>query len=286
MKNLRLRHILILSVALSGVLAGCRNKDGQRNQPEIAVTNSYLQCILCDLWPGKKNILCLTPPGMCPGHFDISPTQVNQLCKCRILLLFDFQKGFEDSLLRIKEKGLKTGFVRALPGLCMPETYLAACKDVGSILSAEYPDRKVEYNKRLKLIEKRLANLGSELLVKIKQSGLESARVLTSNHQAEFAKWLGLDVVATFVGRDTETVSNIHQCLEKARKRTVRFIIANKQEGTALADALAERLEAKVVVFGNFPDVAGGQNDFDRLLLKNVQALLSAGRLTAEEAKQ
>ncbi len=261
------------------LLSGCDGKSSDISQPEIAVTNSYLQCVAEDLWPGPKNILCLTPPGMCPGHFDISPVQVNQLCKCRILLLFDFQKSFGDSLLRIKEKGLDTGSVRALPGLCIPETYLATCKNVGSILSSEYPDREVEYNKRLKLIEKRLANLGSELLVKIKQSGLENARVLSSNHQAEFAKWLGLDVVATFVGRDTETVSNIHQCLEKAGKNTVRFIIANKQEGTALADALAERLAAKVVVFSNFPDAVGSKNDFDQLLLKNVQALL-------EEAKQ
>ena len=279
MRKLRLACILILLVVLSGLLTGCKNRDNEQAQPEIAVTNSYLQCVLCDLWPDRKNILCLTPPGMCPGHFDISPAQVNQLCKCRVMLLFDFQRGFEDSLLRIKQKGLKTGFVRALPGLCMPETYLAACKDVGSILSSEYPDREVEINRRLKLIEKRLANLSSELLVKIKQSGLESARVLASSHQAEFANWLGLDVVATVVGRDTETASNIHQCLEKARKNTVRFIIANKQEGTALASALAERLAAKVVVFSNFPDATDGQNDFDRLLLKNLQALL-------EEAEQ
>jgi ABC-type Zn uptake system ZnuABC Zn-binding protein ZnuA len=277
MKNLCLLYIVTLAVVVLGG-AGCKNRDSEPGRSEIAVTNSYLQCVVKDLCPESSNVLCLAPPGMCPGHFDISPAEVNQLCKCRILLLFDFQKGIENSLLRIKDKGLKMGSVRALPGLCMPETYLAACQDVCSILSAEYPDRRGKCSKRLKLIEERLENLSNELSAKIQGAGLESAKVLASSHQAQFAKWLGLETIATFVGSDTETVSNINQCLEKARADTTRFIIANKQEGTGLADALAERLGAKVAVFSNFPDVSSGQNGFDRLLRENVQALLEAAK--------
>jgi len=278
MKNLLPAYILILAVALSGNLAGCKNRDSKQEQPEIAVTNLYLQCVVKDLCEGQINILCLTPPGMCPGHFDISPGQVNKLCKCRVLLLFDFQKRIEDSLLRIKDKGLKIGSVRALPGLCVPETYLEACKDVCNILSAQYPDREVELNRRLKLIDKRLENLSNELLAKIKQTGLQKAKVLASNHQAQFCRWLGLETTATFVGSDTETVSNIQHCLEKAKSDTVRFVIANRQEGTGLAGALAERLGAEMIVFSNFPDAGIGQNNFDRLLQENVQALLKAAK--------
>ncbi len=281
MKNLCLPHILILLVALSGHLPGCKNKDPGENQSGIAVTNSYLQCVVKDLCGDQINILCLTPPGMCPGHFDISPGQVNELCKCRILLRFDFQNGIDKSLSRIKDKGLKIGSVRAMPGLCVPETYLAACRDVCNILSAQYPDKKVRYNKRLKQIEKRLEDLSNKFLTSIKQSNLKKTKVLTSNHQVEFAKWLGLDVVATFVGSDTETAANINQCLQKAKSGTVKFVIANKQEGTALAEALAEHIEAKVVVFSNFPNTSNAQAEyegFDRLLQKNIQALFEAAK--------
>jgi len=274
MKNLCLLPILTLSVVFGG--ASCENRNNKQNPPDIAVTNSYLQCAVEDLCQDGPNIFCLAPPGMCPGHFDVSPAEVNKLCKCRILLLFDFQKGIGESLSRIKAKGLKTGLVQALPGLCVPETYLAACQDVCNILSAQYPKKGAEYSKRLKLIEKRLENLSNELLTGTKQCGLESAKVLASDHQAQFAQWLGLDVIATFVGSDIETVSNIHQCLEKARKNTVRFIIANRQQGTVLADALAERLGAKVVVFGNFPEAGSDQNGFDLLLRKNVETLIKA----------
>ncbi len=274
MQNVSITHILVFSAALSCILTGCKNTASDQNQPEIAVTNSYLQCVAKDLCEGQKEVLCLTPPGMCPGHFDISPGQVNELCKCRILLRFDFQKGIDESLSRMKDKGLKIGSVRALPGLCVPETYLAACQDVCNVLSLEYPQREAKYKQRLKLIEKRLENVSKKLHSKIKQAGLENAKVLASNHQAQFCNWLGLETIATFVGSDTETVSNIQKCLDKAKEYNISFIIANKQEGTALAESLAERIGAKVVVFSNFPDVYGKANNFDRLLLENVQALL------------
>jgi ABC-type Zn uptake system ZnuABC Zn-binding protein ZnuA len=281
MTRLRFAHILILLVILSGNLAGCRKRGSEQKQPEIAVTNSYLQCVVEDLCQGQIGVFCLTPPGMCPGHFDISPAQVNQLAHCRILLRFDFQKSIDESLSRMKGKGLKIGSVRALPGMCVPETYLAACRDVCNVLSRQYPERQTEYNERLKLIKKRLENLSNELLTEIKQSDLESAKILASDHQAKFCKWLGLDVVATFVGSDIETASNIHQCLQKGRDNQVRFVIANKQEGTALAETLAEQLRAKVIVFSNFPQVGrtmAGPDNFDQLLTENVQALLKAAK--------
>jgi len=279
MKKSGLAHLLILSVAISGNWAGCKNKNSDPKQPKIAVTNSYLQCIVEDLCQGQTDILCLTPSGMCPGHFDISPAQVNRLCTCRVLLLFDFQKRIEDSLLRLKEKGLKTGLVRASTGLCIPANYLAACRDVCNILSLEYPGEKAEYNERINRAEERLENLSKELRRKVKQAGLESAGVLASNRQEQFCNWLGLETIATFVGSDMETVANINQCLQKARDNKVKFIIANKQEGTALAQALAERLGVKVIVFSNFPDVEthpARRCGFDRLLEENVQALLEA----------
>jgi hypothetical protein len=45
-------------------------------------------------------------------------------------------------------------------------------------------------------------------------------------------------------------------------------------EGHRTADALAERLKARVVVFGNFPALERGRVSFDDLLIGNVEALV------------
>jgi len=256
-------------------LAGCKNTNVDRSQPEIAVTNSYLQCVVKDLCPDAE-ILCLAPPGMCPGHFDMLPSQVAQLSACRMLLLFDFQKSIEDSLSRMKENGLKIHLVKASSGLCVPETYVAICTEVCTILCAQYPEKAESTRRRLESIQGRLERAAEELIASVKQTGVGSAKVIASDHQEQFARWLGLEIVATFVGSDIETVANINDCLKKAQGQDVRFVIANKQEGTALAEALASRLGAKAIVFSNFPVFDGHGNGFDHLLRENVRILVEA----------
>jgi ABC-type Zn uptake system ZnuABC Zn-binding protein ZnuA len=191
-------------------------------------------------------------------------------------LLFDFQRQVVQTLSRVKQRGLKTALVVGKGGLCVPDTYLAVCRQVSDILAKEYPEMADHYEQRLQKIEKDLKILSQELQGKIQQAGISSAKVLASNHQADFLNWLGLETIETFVGSDIETTAGVDRCISKARGQGVRFVVANKQEGTELAKALAERLKASAVVFSNFPEFVGQKRGFDQLLRTNVDALLRA----------
>ena len=211
---------------------------------------------------------------MCPGHFDISPAQVRRLRDCRALLLFDFQQSIEEKLSRLREGGLKTRLVPAPTGLCIPNSYVATCRQVGQILAGVYPGKAAQFQERLAAVERRLQTLATDLQAAVAGSGIAAAAVLTSQHQAMFAEWLGLRPVATFIGSDIETMAGVDHCLKKAAGQDIRFVIANRQEGEGLAAALAERLHAQAVVFSNFPKSCEGVDGFDRLLRDNVGLLL------------
>jgi len=258
------------------MIAGCDKGAASVGGCEIAVTNSYLQCAVCDLWGTDVAVLCLAPPGMCPGHFDISPAQVRQLKSCKLLLRFDFQQGVEQRLERMRQGGLDIESVQAPAGLCVPDSYLGVCRQVCQVLSRTYPQQAAQFEARLGAIQERLAQLAGELRQDVAAAGVVSAGVLTSHHQAEFVRWLGLDPIAAFVGSDSETVASIDHCLKMTAGREVRFVIANQQEGTALAQALAERCRARAVVFSNFPGNCEDQTGFDRLLQGNVRLLCEA----------
>lgn len=256
---------------------GCREGSAATDAPAIAVTNSYLEAAVRDLCGDDVQIMALAPPGMCPGHFDISPGQVRQLGRCRILLLFDFQSQVESTLSRLRDNGLQMHRVDVPARLCVPDTYLIACRQVAEILAGEYPEQAEQLTRRLGLIEERLVALSDEVRAAVADAGSAAAPVLTSHRQVKFAEWLGLDVVATFVGSDTETVGHIDHALRQAAGRQVRFVIANQQEGTGLARALADRLSAQAVVFSNFPPQVVEGPAFDALLRGNVERLLEAG---------
>jgi len=201
MKKISLVYILTFHVFFAGALSGCKPKELGRNQAEVAVTNSYLQCVAQDLCGQETQVLCLAPPGMCPGHFDISPSQVQQLKECKLLLLFDFQEKVVDSLSRLQKNGLETVLIKMPGGLCVPETYLAACRQVSEVLSSKYPAKAGQYQQRTKSIEERINGLGQDLLDSVKRSDAESAKVLVSDHQASFVQWLGLETVAAILRR-------------------------------------------------------------------------------------
>ncbi len=271
--------ILISLFAVCCIFSGCKNKENDIKQPEIAVANSYLHAVVKDLCGDRQDVYNLVPPGMCPGHFDISPSQVNRLFNCKIMFIFDFQENIENTVPRIKERGLKVCKIVPPPGLCIPDTYLKIVGQVADALSEENPGKKTHYEMRLKEIENRIGNLSQKILERIKGSGLQNTRVLTSQHQEEFAKWLGLNPVSTFAGRDTVTPAQINDNLKEAEQNQAALVIANKQEGTELAQALAERLNVKLVVFSNFP-ASDERNDmpagFDVLLQSNVNELYKA----------
>lgn len=279
MYRYRLSQRVLLICILCCIGIGCKHKDRQVHYPEIAVANSYLESIIKDLHSDKHNILSLVPPGMCPGHFDISPSQVNQLCNCRMLFVFDFQRNIENAIPRIKEQGLQVYKLKPLPGLCIPDTYFAVAEQVAAILADQYPDKKNYYAQRIKEIKIRLKSAGRDIKKHIEQSGWKDTKVIVSQYQAAFAKWLGLDPVSTFAGRDNITPAQINRNLQQGVQNKIRLIIANKQEGTGLAQALAEHLNVKMAVFSNFPDAhspADGSGIFDNLMRDNVCNLLKA----------
>ncbi len=257
-------------------LTGCSDRGMEGGGAEIAVTNSYLQCVVQDLCGPETEVMCLAPPGMCPGHFDIAPASVKALRNCRMLLLFDFQQKVEATLARLKADGLETFRVTDVANLCVPETYLSACRQVAEFLSIQIPERAGDFEASLTAVERRMDRLGRELQDAVEESGAASAPILASNHQAVFSQRLGLETVATFVGSDTETIANIDHCLKQTAGRDIRFVIANQQEGTLLAKALAERLDAKAVIFSNFPLEQTESEGFDQLLRHNVSLLIEA----------
>jgi ABC-type Zn uptake system ZnuABC Zn-binding protein ZnuA len=104
--------------------------------------------------------------------------------------------------------------------------------------------------------------------------GLKDTPVIVSVHQEAFCKWLGLRPVALFTGDDEAGVGQVDAAVKQGEQAGAKLVIANLPEGRRVADALAERLKAKVVVFGNFPALNNGQSSFDDLLKANVSALL------------
>ena len=129
--------------------------------------------------------------------------------------------------------------------------------------------------KRFEALEASLLEVSAEIRSRVEEAGLKGQTVLASGHQVEFARWLGLEAAAVFQGADSMTPSQIAQCLEAGRQAKVKIIIATLQEGAELPRRLAEQLNARLVVFSNFPDLAtDAESRFVQMLQNNINALI------------
>ncbi len=265
------RVFILLAAAM--LSSGCRD----RSDPPaaaVAATNSFLECAAKDLLGASEPVLRLTEPGMCPGHFDVRPSQVTAVRRCRVLLRLDFQKSLDAKLLGAKEEGLHFAEIVVPGGLCEPESYLAACRQTADAFVAVGLLERKAATTRLEEIDRRIQEVAERCRRRAEVS--RGTPVLASVHQAAFCAWLGLNVVGTFSGADTAGTSDVNRAIQAGEQGGVKLVIANLPEGRRVADALAERLGAKVVMFGNFPDLSGGQASFDELLEDNVSALAEA----------
>jgi zinc transport system substrate-binding protein len=263
-------------VILALLAVGCQPRHDAPGSATLAVTTSYLEGAAREFLGDEVKVLRLAEPGACPGHFDIRPSQAGELRQCRALLRFNFQNSL-DAIL----KGEGTNHAQVIEvtvhgGLCQPDSYLGSCRQVADGLVAGGWLERTHADARLQTVRARLEALSRDATNRVAQAGWAGAPVIASAHQKEFCEWLELKVVATFRAADTASVAEIDKAIRRGELAGIKLVIANLPEGSRTAEALAERLQAKVVVFGNFPMLKLGQPSFDDLLSNNVTELVKA----------
>ena len=260
-------------LVLTLTLVGCQRSEAPATGPKIATTTSYLEAAARDLLGENLALVRLSEPGTCPGHFDIRPSQAADLRQCQALLRFDFQKSLDAKLGGPGTNQPHITEVVLHGGMCQPENYLSACRQLAEHFVALNLLSRSNANTRLSAINLRIAALARDATNQVAHAGLLGAPVIASAHQSDFCAWLGLKVVATFRAADTASIAEIEEAIDAGKLNQIRLVIANLPEGRRTADALAERLKARVVVLENFPALRHGSVSFDEMFLANLAVL-------------
>ncbi len=274
MKN---KIYFLIIIFLFALMAGCE-KSSPPKKADIVVTNTYLQSAVLDLSGNNISSYCLSPPGMCPGHFDITPRQAQIINHAEIMLQFGFQKQLNESTQTLDSEKLRRENITAPRGMCVPESYIKVCEHIAEIIIDSFPEKKELIQKNLSSLRNDLKDFADIILQKIKNNELEGKNVVCSIHQQKFCEFLGFNVIASFTGSDLETGYSLNELIKKAKENQIDLIIANRPEGTKLAETLSDHLKVKMAVFENFPKTEKTKNNFQQLLQTNLNRLLKASK--------
>ncbi len=244
----------------------------------FATTTSWLEVCLYDLLGTEAKITRISPPGTCPGHFDIQPGVFSALQECDYLFYFDFQASIRERLSQGISGEIRAISIPSPSGMSVPTQYTAVCESIHDILIQHFPEEQESLDNALASLKKRMADLENEIRTLLKDASLTAQKVVASGHQRVFSSWLGFDVIDTFSGGDAASPRRLHSLVKKATKEKADFVIANLQEGSQYGQVLAEQLGIPLVVFSNFPSMEDSQRTFDALVLHNINQLLNAGK--------
>lgn len=264
------------AVALLGLSRAASTPEAGSGRP-VAVGTAHLADVVRDLTDGRVRVYNLIPGGMCPGHFDIRPSDIAKLAESEKLFIHPWQKGQANVSNAIAAADLEQGQVVIVdvPGNWMvPEVQARATRAVaeklnsgGSGLPVERVDERIAKTRRA----------GAAAADRLKAANATGMKVLCNEMLVPFAKWAGFEVVASFGRQEDTSAADVAGTVDAARQSGVLLVIDNLQSGnTRLGATLAREAGARHVVLTNFPDSSDECSTWEQAFRHNIDLLVAS----------
>jgi len=272
--------LLALVLLASSVLYGCTEES--QAKLKVVTSTSLISSIVERIGGDMVDVVNIIPPAQCPGHFDISPGDVQKLADAALFLMHGWQgEMFSQELIESANNPDLTVISLDIPSnpqsnWMTPAVQQEAADGVAAALSqvdvansGDYQPSADEYKNTIGIKE-------AEINGKLAGANLSNINVICSGMQAAFLNWVGLNVV-TFYGRpDSFTPQVTKELVDKGRQENVTLIIDNLQSGQDAGTGLAEELGCKRIILSNFPGGFDNTETWEKAIDYNIDLLLEA----------
>jgi len=247
---------------------------------DIVAGSSLIADIAQNVAGDKLEIHNLIPPGMCPGHYDVIPSDFETLANSKVIIIHNWQQ----------DKANITGLIEAAdnPNLIIkvidvngnwmtPPVQAEAVDKIAQALSEIYPENSAYYQEKAEKGTQSVLTKGEEIKTRLQQAKLDGVKVICTDEQAGFVIWAGFDIVATYGRPEELSVAEVGELITEAKKAGVALVIDNLQSGaTSNSATMAQDIGAIQVTISNFPGAFEGTETWEKSLNKNVDLLLAA----------
>ena len=277
------RKILIglLIIALVGILVTVLVL-AQQTHPsaDIVAGSSFITNIIEDVADGKLETRTLIPSGVCPGHYDVKPSDIEALANSKALFIHNYQQNYENvtgAIEAAENPDLIITVLNVTGNWMTPPVQAEAVGKIAQALGEIDPENDAYYQERTADREQAILAYGEQVKNTLQQAGVDGVKVICAEMQAGFVKWAGFDVVATFGRPEDLSPADLAQLITEAEQTGVALIIDNLQSGaTALGESIGQDIEAIPVTISNFPGGLENTETWEKAIDKNVDLLLEA----------
>jgi zinc transport system substrate-binding protein len=277
------RKVLIglLIAALVGVLVTVLVL-AQHAQPstDIMAGSSLISNIIQDVAGDKMETRTLIPPGLCPGHYDVKPSDIEALANSKALFIHDYQQYFQNvngAVEAAENPDLIITVLNVTGNWMVPAVQAEAVGKIAQALVQLDPENAAYYQERAAEREQAILAYGEDVKNELQGAGVDGVKVLCADMQVGFVQWAGFDIVATYGRPEDLSTTDVAQLITEAKDAGVALVIDNLQSGSATLGATMEQdIEAIPVTISNFPGGLENTETWEKAIDKNVDLLLEA----------
>jgi zinc transport system substrate-binding protein len=267
--------LAVLILASTFTLLSC-------TQPSIDIMagSSLIANIIQDVADDKVETRTLIPPGTCPGHYDVKPSDIVALANSKALFIHDYQEYFTNitgAIEAAENPDLTVTVINVTGNWMVPAVQAEAVDKIAQALGELDPENAAYYQQRAADREQAILAKGEEVESELQGAGVEGVKVLCAEMQQGFVNWAGFNITATFGRPEDLSPADVNQLITEANQAGVVLIIDNLQSGSATLGASIEQdVEAIPVTISNFPGGFENTETWEKAIDKNVDLLLEA----------
>jgi len=269
---------MVALVAVFVTFLGCT----ESNQPstDIMAGSSLIANIIQDVADDKVETRALIPPGVCPGHYDVKPSDIEALANSEALIIHNYQQNYQNILGAIEaadNPDLAIRVINMTGNWMVPSVQAEAVGKIAQTLGEIYPENANYYQENATEREQAILAYGQAVESRLQDAEVEGVKVICAEMQAGFVGWAGFDIVATFGRPEDLTPAQVADLIDEAQEAGAALIIDNLQSGsTTLGASLEQDIAAIPVTISNFPGGLENAETWEKAIDKNVDLLLAA----------
>jgi len=267
--------LAVLILASTFTLLSCNQQS-----VDIMAGTSLIANIIQDVAGDKLETRTLIPPGVCPGHYDVKPSDIEALTTCKALFIHDYQEYFtniNDAVAAADNPSLNITVLNVTGNWMVPAVQAEAVSAIAQALGELDPENAAYYQQQAADREQAILDHGDDVENELQDGGVEGVNVLCAEMQQGFVAWAGFNITATFGRPEDLSPVDVEQLVEAANQTAAVLIIDNLQSGSETLGATIEQdVEAIPVTISNFPGGFENTETWEKAINKNVDLLLAA----------
>jgi ABC-type Zn uptake system ZnuABC Zn-binding protein ZnuA len=262
---MRAKLALILLVIGFGILGAA--------QPIVIATSEVFGSLARTIGGEEVLVITIIPAGFCPAHYDLRPSDFLHLAQAKLVLYHGIEPWMDRLLSNVNPQAVA---IKLGGDWNYPEALAEKAKAVAEALTKILPEKAEVFAERLSSFLGDLESLSQEIQGKANELKLSTVPAIVMAWQEAFARWLGLNIVATYPPEERLSVKDLAELTQKGQESRVKLVIDNLQSGVSFGSRLAQAIGATHVVLTNFPGPIPGAVDMLTMLRVNANLVFEA----------